>query len=281
MTANPASQPTPGQSTPSQPAPGAHIELESLPNLRDIGGYPIAGGGRVRTGVLYRSAALSRLSPADADALQRRDIRTIFDFRTEVERTAQPDVVPDGMHVVLADVLADAASAAPDEMLEAIKDPLRASQLLAGDQTAAIFDETYRQIVSSDSALAAYRSFFTDIADPANRPALFHCTSGKDRTGWAAAALLLLLGVDEADVFHDYELTNQYLPRSAAAMIKKFTDGGGDPSTLTPVLGVDPKYLRAALTEMTSRFGSITGYFRDGLGMDDDAQDTLRAALTA
>ncbi|MDN5985758.1 MAG: tyrosine-protein phosphatase, partial [Propionibacterium sp.] len=138
MTANPASQPAPGQSTPSQPAPGAHIELESLPNLRDIGGYPITGGGRVRTGVLYRSAALSRLSPADADALQRRDTRTIFDFRTEVERTAQPDVVPDGMHVVLADVLADAASAAPDEMLEAIKDPLRASQLLAGDQTAAI-----------------------------------------------------------------------------------------------------------------------------------------------
>ncbi len=112
MTANPASQPTPGQSTPSQPAPGAHIELESLPNLRDIGGYPITGGGRVRTGVLYRSAALSRLSPADADALQRRDIRTIFDFRTEVERTAQPDVVPDGMHVVLADVLGRIDSAA-------------------------------------------------------------------------------------------------------------------------------------------------------------------------
>lgn len=269
------------ENTAAQPVPGARIELDSIPNLRDIGGYPIASGGHVRTGVLYRSAALNRLTPHDAQALEQRGVRTIFDFRTEVERTAQPDLLPCDIRLVSVDVLSDAVSAAPPEMMEALKDPVQASQLLAGDQTAAIFDQTYRQIVSSSSARAAYRVFFTDIARDANRPALFHCTSGKDRTGWAAAATLLLVGVDQADVFHDYELTNEYLPASAQEIIKKVTDAGGDPDMLAPVLGVDPKYLHAALDEMDAQFGGIVGYFSDGLGIDRATQDRLREVLTA
>lgn len=37
--------------------PGRRIDIPSVPNLRDIGGYPIPGAGRVRTGLLYRCAS--------------------------------------------------------------------------------------------------------------------------------------------------------------------------------------------------------------------------------
>jgi protein-tyrosine phosphatase len=47
-----------------------------------------------------------------------------------------------------------------------------------------------------------------------------------------------------------------------------------------PVLGVDPAYLHESLDEMESRFGSIEGYFADGLGIDCDDQQVLRDVLT-
>jgi protein-tyrosine phosphatase len=168
--------------------PGTLIPLTSLPNLRDIGGYQTPGG-HVRTGLLYRSVALNNLTDQDAAELERRGIRTVFDLRTVAERTAEPDRLPTGAVSVVCDVLADSANAAPAQMLQVINDPARATQEFGGGKAVELFHGAYRQIVSSDSALRAYRTLFTDIAaDEADRPVLFHCTTGKDRTGWAAAA---------------------------------------------------------------------------------------------
>ena len=119
-----------------------------------------------------------------------------------------------------------------------------------------IFERGYREIVSLPSALSAYREFFTAIAQDAHRPALFHCTTGKDRTGWAAATTLLLLGVThEEDVLYDYELSNRDLLPAMKPLFEHFRAAGGNPRLLEPVLGVDPDYLRAALDEMKQRFG--------------------------
>ena len=261
--------------------PGAPIALRTVPNLRDIGGYPASGGGTVRTGVLYRSVALDRMSPADAQVLEGFGIRTVFDLRTAAERSAAPDRSLGSAREVSCDVLADATNAGPAQLLEVVKDPKRATELLAGGRAKSLFEGAYRQIVTSPSALSAYGAFFGEIAEEQNVPALFHCTTGKDRTGWAAASILLLLGVDEAQVRHDYELTNRDLLPALEFLFTQFEEGGGDPEVLTPVLGVDAAYLQAALDEMHQHFGSITGYFRDGLGVDEAQQDRLRVAFTA
>ena len=144
--------------------------------------------------------------------------------------------------------------------------------MLGGDKALQMFERGYREIVSLPSALAAYREFFTAIAQDAHRPALFHCTTGKDRTGWAAAATLLLLGVSEEDVLYDYELTNRDLLPALKPVFEHFRAAGGDPRLLEPVLGVDADYLRTALNEMTQKFGSIEAYFEEGLGIDSDGQ---------
>jgi protein-tyrosine phosphatase len=136
-----------------------------------------------------------------------------------------------------------------------------------------------RQIVSLPSALAAYRTFFTSISEQAHRPALFHCTTGKDRTGWGAAAILLLLGVSEEDVTYDYGLSNRDLLPALKPVSEHFRAIGGDPHLLDPVLGVDQAYLEAALDEMKQRFGSIEGYFAEGLGIDETGQEELRNTL--
>ena len=259
--------------------PGRRIDIPLLPNLRDIGGYATASGARVRTGQLYRSTELNHLQGEDLERFAALGIRVVFDLRTEPERTAEPDVVPEGTKQVVCDVLKDSQGAPPALLGKVISDPAFAEQMLGGGKAVKIFEGAYREIVSLPSAQSAYREYFSMIAHDAHRPALFHCTTGKDRTGWAAASTLLLLGVSEEDVFYDYELTNRDLLPALKPVFEHFRAAGGDRHLLEPVLGVDKHYLRASLDEVKQRFGSIETYFADGLGIEADAQQRLRDAL--
>ena len=263
----------------SRTEPGRKIDIPSVPNLRDIGGYAVAGGGRVRMGQLYRSVELNHLHGDDLRSMEALGIRTVFDLRTEDERKAQPDVVPAGAEEVVCDVLAGDKQTAPAQLYQVLGDPVAAGKMLGGGKAVALFEHGYRQTVGLPSALTAYRTFFETIARDARRPALFHCTTGKDRTGWAAASTLLFLGVAEDDVFHDYLLTNRDLLPALKPLFDKFAAAGGDPQLLEPVLGVEPAYLHTAIDEMRTRFGSVEGYFTDGLGLDAATQRALRRAL--
>ena len=53
-----------------------------------------------------------------------------------------------------------------------------------------------------------FRTLFATLSDGTHRPLVFHCTAGKDRTGFASALLLTLLGVPWDDVMEDYLRTN-------------------------------------------------------------------------
>ena len=259
--------------------PGTAMPLSSLPNLRDLGGWPTADGGRVRRGVLYRSTELGHLSDADLSAVQALGLRTVVDLRTAAERDASPDrPVPRANEVVL-DVLADSADAAPAQLLPLLNDPTAAKKALGGGRAVALFEGGYREFVSLPSGLASYRSFFGLLAQAEQLPLLFHCTTGKDRTGWAAAATLSLLGVSEEDVRKDYLLTNQQLVPALQPVFDQFAAAGGDPALLLPILGVQTEYLDAAFDEMRSEFSSIEGYFADGLGIDEAGQQHLRSSL--
>ena len=63
--------------------------------------------------------------------------------------------------------------------------------------------EAYRDFIRLDSANAAYREFATGVANGQGAIA-FHCTAGKDRTGWGAAMLQLFVGVDTDAVVAHY-----------------------------------------------------------------------------
>ena len=257
--------------------PGQGIDIATVPNLRDLGGWP-APGGRVRSGLLFRSAEFAGLQGDDAAAFAKLGIRSVYDLRTSDERAAQPNVVPPGVEYIIVDVLRDATGAAPAQVVKAMSDPAVAERVLGGGKAVAMFEDGYRQIVGLPSALTGYRQFFTDISQPEHRPAVFHCTTGKDRTGWAAAALLLLLGVAHDDVYADYLLTNEQLVPKLQPQVDQFAAAGGDPDLLTPVIGVQTSYLDAAIDEMHKRFGGIEGYFADGLGLDAPTIEQLRSS---
>lgn len=259
--------------------PGALIPVATLPNLRDLGGHATADGGRIRSGLLYRSTDLSRLDDAGEQQLRQLGIRTVFDLRTKAERAANPDRVPAGADHVVADVLAGSTGASPAQLERVLAHPANAAQMLGDGRAERLLEERYREIVSLPSALAAYRTFFAGVAAADGRPVLVHCTTGKDRTGWAAAVTLLLAGVERDAVIAEYELSNRDLLPHLAPQFEQFEQAGGDPALLRPVLGVDAAYLHAALDEMDILYGSIDGYFTRGLGLGATSRQHLRDAL--
>jgi protein-tyrosine phosphatase len=128
-------------------------------------------------------------------------------------------------------------------------------------------------------ARASYSQLFSDLAKDETGPALWHCTAGKDHTGWGAAALLLILGVVEDVVMDDYLMSNRYILPAYQMVMETFTAQGGDAKLLEPVLGVAPAYLEAALAQVRADYGEIAGYFREGLGLDDATVAGLRTRL--
>ena len=134
----------------------------------------------------------------------------------------------------------------------------------------------YRDFVSLPSAQDSYRTLFLSLSSPSKVPGVFHCTNGKDRTGWAAAALLTFLGVSKEDVIADYLRSNEYLLPLHQNQTDQFIAGGGDPGIPPALFGVKKKYLEAAFDEMNQRYGTIEKYFSEGLKISSAQQQQLR-----
>lgn len=253
------------------------VQLHSAPNLRDLGGMSAGSERIVRPGAIYRSATLAHLAGTDLTTFAALGITTVYDLRTAGERAGAPDNLPAGVRIVGLDVLADSTEDVAASLEKLVTDPAALAATLGGGRAAALMEESYRNIVSMPSALSAYRAFYLGLIDPARTgAALFHCTTGKDRTGWAAASLLLLLGVEEREVRADYLETNSDLIPALRPIIDAAAAKGVDTSLLMPVLGVSGDYLDAAIDEATRQFGDIDGYAREGLGLTDADLAALR-----
>lgn len=253
--------------------------IPSLVNLRDIGGSASSFGGVVRTGTIFRSTDLSRLTGTDFDTLSALGIAAVFDLRTLAEQERRPDQVPAGARYFGLDVLADRESGSIAASLpDLVSDPALIAEVFGDGRAAQYLRESYRDFVALPSALASYRTLAHTVAH-GDVPALVHCSAGKDRTGWAAASLLMFAGADEDAVFDDYLRTNDLLLPEFDALFARLSSIGGDPELLKPMLGVQRDYLEVAIDEALGRYGTIEQYFAAGLGLDDDTLQALRTRL--
>lgn len=263
--------------TSSKPSEGATepIQLRGADNFRDLGGYETDDGARVRRGKLYRSGHLARLTTTDLQLLSQLELRLLVDFRPEADRTLKPDRLPDPHP--------------PEVLLLPISfNPMDPALLRKMILDGRVEEEAFRRLLIK--ANQAYVTDFAEefsvfvhrISDPQNLPALFHCTEGKDRTGFAAAIVLLALGVPVEQVLEDYLLTNFYTARAArwtALRVFMGTLFRVRPRQMRPLLEARPEYLAAAFNTMKSQYGSIQGYLRTGLGLTEAVRESLKSAL--
>jgi len=150
---------------------------------------------------------------------------------------------------------------------------------LDGLDAAAMMIDANRRLATEFTP--SYRRFIQEVLAADGAPVLFHCTAGKDRTGFAAAIVLRLLGVPEESIVADYLRSNAY---SLAAhrrdlLLLRLMWGPAASALVRGLLGVDQAYLRAAFEAIDREYGSFEAYVRDGLGLGPAEIARLRAAL--
>ena len=246
------------------------LPLENNDNFRDLGGYRTADGRRVRWGLLYRSDDLAELSEQDHHYLERLGIRRVVDFRSRAEQEQEPDHLPEGL----------TTSSRPMAMHyrgSNVFDLFHDVESLNSADTTAMMRGINRQMVSDYSD--EYSGWLQRLADPGSSPQIFHCTGGKDRTGFAAAMLLLALGVPEETVMRDYMLSAEYYHAkldSSGWLIRLATLFRLDMEKLRAVMTVRPDYLQAAFAEIRERHGSMEAYMQQTLGLSPQLRRQLQ-----
>lgn len=256
--------------------PGISLGISGIPNLRDIGGYKTNDGKTVKFNLLYRSNEPSSNVSKDLERISSLRLINDFDFRTNSEISSVKDIMPSGVNYKHLNILADNANSAASSLESLFGNPNIVNKELGDGKALKSFLEVYKQLVSSPSALKNYSIFFNAILDEKQLPSLFHCTTGKDRTGWAAASLLTLLGVSKEQVYYDYLQTNNYILPLFYEERQLFISNGGDSGILDVILQVRPEYLDAAFEEVNVKYGSVENYFDKGLGIDKAKQTTLK-----
>ncbi|MFC1420037.1 tyrosine-protein phosphatase [Streptacidiphilus cavernicola] len=241
-----------------------HLPFDRLHNFRDLGGYRAADGRTVRWGRLYRSDSLGKLrdAPEDRARFLALGVRTVIDLRYpwEIERGGR---VPeqDGLafhNLSIEHRPYDQAAIDPDV------DPWR------------FLADRYTE-VAEDGAVEI-RQALELIAAADDAPLVFHCASGKDRTGMIAALVLILLGVSEQDAAADYALTELARDR----LLADFHAAHPEREQVWPSFGRAPATaMELFLADLAAAHGSVHGYVVDRLGLDPAALTALRKNLLA
>jgi protein-tyrosine phosphatase len=236
------------------------MRFASSSNFRRVGVGPVPG---LPLRHLYRSDHLGALDAADAAQIRALGITRVLDFRGVDERTSAACRLPDV-----------AVHSLPIEptIVQKLNELVAAGHRLTAADVTAHMQDTYRGFVRHNTP--RFARFFEYLL-ASDEPTVFHCTAGKDRTGFAAALLLKAVGVPDEEVMRDYLLTNDRLQLPEASRL-------GLPREAMEVLWrVQPSFLQAAFDEVETHYGSLEGYLREGLQLHEQERAALRRLYAA
>ncbi|WP_067840164.1 tyrosine-protein phosphatase [Nocardia lijiangensis] len=270
---------TPAVAEPAVEASAARIELQGAVNVRDIGGYRTYDGAKVKSGKAFRADSLEKLTDADVQKLGTLNLRAAVDLRTPAEvQFAGQDKLPAGVSAVARPI---DDTGLFQQMLQAIqsRDPQKQEELLGNGRAEQIMAGVYRSFLSE----ASRNAFGQTIRDVANsdRATLYHCTAGKDRTGWLTYVMLRAVGVPERTARQDYLLSNQYRAAADAKLREDVKRAGlmQNPELLIPLQEVRDAYLDNAIQQMEQSYGDFGKFLTQGLGLDPGTILKLRKNL--
>ena len=263
--------------SPSHARIGPFYVTEGIHNLRDYGGYATSGGGRVKTGLLFRSGQHMEASDMDLDLIHALDIRTVIDLRGNSERAG----FPCRRHAnFAAQVLAHDGETTNSPPHEGGGGQIEMTAEKARERMLAV----YTRMPVNPAMIDIFTQYFNAL-DGNDGGSLVHCFAGKDRTGVAASLLLHTLGVHHDDIMAEFLLTNdaptrailerQSLPRMEAHY------GTIAPEALHNLMGVLPEYLDTYVAKVTNDHGSLDAYLARVLGVDAGRAERLRSKLVA
>lgn len=250
-----------------------HIKFDGVTNFREVGGLPTEHGRIMKTGLLFRSDELSKLSDDDLVRFDFLDIKTICDLRTENERKAHLDRLPVKCNIKVINIPLSDQNREVNHLqfffhLAFSKNKIDFEKFIKDHYHKNAFERT-----------AQINKVLTLLSNPKNYPALVHCTVGKDRTGLISALIQLLCGVSRKNVLRDYLLTNQYTEKRIkhlTTFIRRMSLYRISREQLQPLLEARIEYLDDILNLILAKYGNIENYLIKGCGLTDDVLKNIR-----
>lgn len=239
------------------PNPSRLVPLSGTTNFRDLGGYSGRDGRVVQWRKLFRSDHLGALSTEDIVVLSGLGLSRAADFRGRAEREEQVCAMP-GMAVHSLPI--------DPTVVQGMKDFLAAGRDLSAQDTVQLMEHTYHAFVHHNAD--RFAALFGLLLE-SDKPLVFHCTAGKDRTGFAAAMILLALGVSREVVMQDYLLTNTHyqMPNPGTSALPR--------EALQVLWRVQEEFLNAALKAVDADFGGVQPYLVNKLNVGPREQARL------
>ena len=247
-------------------------ELTVHKNIRDIGGFQVQDGRHIKYGRLYRGNVLGGLNEEDKKVVDTFHLTDIIDFRSEEEANNYPSYCPKGAIMHNLPVIREPTQ---EEMKNRAKEADGNLLWFVGDHTSG-FDhlrKVYGEFVTTDKGIIAFKKFF-EIIMKEDAVVYFHCSQGKDRTGFAAYLLEIALGVSHEEAMDDYLLSNVAMEKRAEHLLRKVEHlpfyNEQYKKDLLDVFSTKVEYMQSAIDMMDQYYGGTINFIKQALGVDID-----------
>ncbi|WP_233867704.1 tyrosine-protein phosphatase [Paraburkholderia adhaesiva] len=234
---------------------GAPLLFDNIHNLRDLGGLHGHKSRRIGAGRLFRSGNPGMASSNDIDKLRTLGLDVVIDFRAAEEKSDEECRFADAFDWMALPVLEGSMS-----MTELVPRLRSATRQEMDD----FMLQLYRDFPIKHQA--AFGRFMKEAQT--GRTLLYHCSTGKDRAGFATLLLLSALDVAPDVIFANYMESNRRNRGLVQGLLTRLASLEISPDVAMPLLEVRPAYLQAALEIMRQQWGSTERFVNEALAVD-------------
>jgi len=246
-----------------------YIDIPGAHNLRDLGGYVTKDGRQIKWRKIFRGGIMSGIDMNAPDQMRALKLCSICDFRTIAEQTASPD------RWYELDRLNRYSLPIGEGRVDKLE-LLTASNFKTGKEHHLY--KANRSYVNHESK--TFKAFFDILLDENNYPILFHCTAGKDRTGFASIVLLSALGINQKTIIDDYLLTNKYTEAFIEKNLESISKNLNiEADLLVTIFQAKEAYLEGAFEAINKNYGSMSDYIQRALGIGESEIEKLKNIL--
>ena len=242
--------------------------MQKLINFRDLGGIITETGKKVKKNKLFRSAALNEITEEDEKELVNKNLTQIIDFRTEEEIAKAPNKIIKDVNYLNLDILSGNLDKAVN-MEELFK-------IITEEDAINFMKKVYVDFINTESAIKGYKSFLESCLLNEEGATLFHCAVGKDRTGFAAALILKVLGVSEEAILEDYMKTEEQRKEENEKILEEYRKKGLNEKNLQALFGVREEFLKGSFKAIKEQYKSFDAYLKENLQISDETINKLK-----
>ena len=258
------------------------IALEGALNARELGGLPLKNGRKVKSGKLIRTGRLSNITEADCKLLREHwNVTTIVDLRNKQEISERPNVILEGSEFHHIGILAgelDGVSRVENGMSIIDRAIVRARNLHNNGGAGKLLENIYGEIAETPYCMDRIHDLFELLLCQKDGALIWHCTSGKDRTGITGALMLYALGADMETIKEDYLYTNIQNQEHREHLLHEMRECGAEEELVEEMRvleSVEWKYVDNFFRILESNFGSIDRFLEDRIGLTSEKREQL------